>query len=120
MDIDRPVTDIIIAADHEVGVGPFQLVDVLAELIQKFVLKILPLIAAGAGRKIYTHHRHMLKINTDIAPFTVVMRDAAAVLHVLWRLFGEYSRTTVALLFSREPIMLVTQLLHQEQVGQNI
>src|SRR6185312_1893701 len=117
MNIDSPVTNIIIAGDHQLRILGFYMVKVLAEFIKEAVFKSLPIFPTRAGWEINAHHRNVVKVNPYVAALAIILADPAAIFHFFWRMLGEDGGAAISFFFGRVPVMFVTYLFEQQQIG---
>ena len=94
-------TDIIITAKNKVRTRTFQLQYILLEFLQPDHLEGLTFVAAGTGRMINTHNRHITEVGTDKAPFVIIFFNAHAVLHMVRFLLAQNSDSTIPFLLCR-------------------
>ena len=105
VNINRLVTNVVIATNNQVRDFFFQLVDILLKIVH--VLKLMTqTIHIGARRQVQTHHGKSIKINAQVTAFFIHIVDAGAVHHIFRSHFRENGHPAVTFLFRRKIVLI--------------
>lgn len=113
VDIDFRMGDIVVPYDDELRALAAQFLDPQEEIVEELHFHRLADFAGGTGWEIAIQQRPVAEVGAQDAALSVVLLDTAAFDDEVGFLFGKRGHAAVALLLSRVPILLVSELFEE-------